>query len=205
MPISRMSEPIFQRLSAIVREPAMGRDHGIERGLGVEVVGGLDDVEPGQRREPGAGLAGVLAGAALIPVPTAVPPSGTASSSAWAARRPPDRLLDLAGVAAEFLAEPDRRRVLEVRPAGLDDRPKLVGLRDERRLGAVSRAGSRSSSIAIAADKLHRGRDRVVRGLAAIDVVVRVDAPAAAEPVRGARWATTSFMFVFVDVPEPVW
>ena len=52
-----------------------------------------------------------------MPVPTAVPPSGTDSSSAWAARARRSRLLDLAGVAAELLAEPDRRRVLEVRAA----------------------------------------------------------------------------------------
>ena len=37
-----------------------------------------------------------------------------------------------------------------------------------------------------------------------VDVVVRVDRRPPPSR-RVARWATTSFMFVFVEVPEPVW
>src|SRR5829696_1671143 len=44
-----------------------------------------------------------------------------------------DRLLDLAGVPAELLAEPDRRRVLEVGATCLHDRPELLSFGVERR------------------------------------------------------------------------
>ena len=53
--------------------------------------------------------------------------------------------------------------------------------------------------------QLERRRDRVVGALAAVDVVVRMDRPAGRRGGPPARWATTSFMFVFVEVPEPVW
>ena len=46
-----------------------------------------------------------------------------------------------------------------------------------RAAAGSSRAGRSVSSIAMAADELERGRDRVVRGLAAVDVVVGVDSP----------------------------
>ena len=143
----------------------------------------------------------------MIPVPTAVPPSGTREQLGLGGPRPTDRLLDLAGVAAELLAEPDRRRVLEVGPAGLDDRPELAAPWRRARSGGVSSAGSSASSIAIAADSW-----RAV-GITSFEdwqrltwsfgwtFVGRRPPPGA----RVARWATTSFMFVFVEVPEPVW
>ena len=87
----------------------------------------------------------------MIPVPTAVPPSGTASELGLGGTGSADRLLDLTGVAPELLAEPDRGRVLEVGPAGLDDRPELARLGVERGPRSASSAGRRSSSIAIAA------------------------------------------------------
>ena len=139
-----------------------------------------------------------------MPVPTAVPPSGTASSSAWAARARRIDLLDLPGIAPELLAEADRRRVLEVGPAGLHDRPELLLLGDERRLEALER-GQQRLLDRHRGRQLERGRDRVVRALAAVDVVVRVDPPARRRAAPAARWATTSFMLVFVEVPEPVW
>ena len=87
---------------------------------------------------------------------------------------PAERFLDLARVAAEFLAEPDRRGVLEVGPAGLDHRPELLLLRGQARVEALKGRqqllldGQRGG-------QLERGRDRVVGTLAAIDVVVGVD------------------------------
>ena len=120
-----------------------------------------------------------------MPVPTAVPPSGTASSSAWAARARRMRLLDLAGVAAELLAEADRRRVLEVGPAGLDDRPERLLPCATSAVCRRSRAGSSASSMAIAAESWS------AVGIVSFELWQRLtssfgmDRPAATEP--GAR------------------
>jgi hypothetical protein len=90
-----------------------------------------------------------------------------------------------------------------MRPAGLDDRPELLGLCGERPLESDQRRDELFLDRQRSA-QLQRRRDVVVRALTAVDIVIRMDAPAVAEtPV--AMWATTSFMFVFVDVPEPVW
>ena len=181
----------------------MGRDRHVERGLGVEVVRRLADVEAGQAGEPGTRPEREL-GMGVDPGPDRGPAERHRQQLGLGGARPADRFLDLAGVAAELLAEPDRRRVLEVGPAGLDDRPELVCLRGDERRWSRSSAGSSSSSIAIAAESWSAVGIDVVRGLAAVDVVVRVDlAPPPSRAV--ARCATTSFMFVFVDVPEPVW
>ena len=133
MPISRMSEAIFHRPSAIVRSAAVGRDHGVERRLGVEVVRRLADRQPGELREPDAGPRRELR-VRVDPGPDRGPAEGHRQQLVARRLGAPDRLLDLARVARELLAEPDRRRVLEVGPAGLDDAPELVGLGRERRL-----------------------------------------------------------------------
>ena len=95
----------------------------------------------------------------------------------------PDRLLDLAGVALELLAEPDRRGVLEMRPAGLHDRPERLGLPASVSWRRTS-AGMSASSMASAAAQLEGRRDVVVRALAPIDVVVRMDPPAITQARR---------------------
>jgi hypothetical protein len=54
---------------------------------------------------------------------------------------------------------------------------------------------------------VHRGREDVVRRLAAVDVVVRVDGGFAAHrppSISIARLAMTSLAFMLVCVPEPV-
>src|SRR5260370_113931 len=54
-------------------------------------------------------------------------------------RLTPDCILDLPGITLEFLAHPDGRCVLQVRPAGLDHRPELLALRLQRSLQQLQR------------------------------------------------------------------
>ncbi len=182
IPISRTSEAIFHRLRAIVRIAPWAAIGDVERRLGVEVVGGLADGQPGQRRQPGAGPEGVL-GMGVDPGPDGGPAERHGEQLGLGGAGAAERFLDLPGVAAELLAEPDRRRVLEVGPAGLDDRPELLLLGDERGVEPLE-GGQQVVLDGHRGRQLERGRDRVVRALAAVDVVVRVDLPAA-EP--GAR------------------
>ena len=154
----------------------MCRDRGVERRLGVEVVGRLAHGQPGQHRQPGTGPEGVLrmgvdARADRGPAERHEEQLGLGGS------RPPERFLDLAGVAAELLAEPDRRRVLQVGPARLDDRPELLLLGHERGVEALE-GGQQLVLDGDRGRQLERRRDRVVRALAAIDVVIRVDGAA---------------------------
>ena len=198
-----MSEAIFHRPRAIVRIAPWAAIAASSDRLGVEVVRRLADGQAGQLGQPGAGPRGVL-GMGVDPGPDGGPAERHRQQLVAGGLRAPDRLLDLAGVAAELLAEPDRRRVLEVRPAGLDDRPELLGLGGERASGARSSAGSSASSIAIAADSWS------AVGMASFELWQRLTSSfgwtVRPSPSRAAaRCATTSFMFVLVEVPEPVW
>ena len=62
-----------------------------------------------------------------MPVPTAVPPSGSSARPLDAASMRSTPSFDLARVAAELLAEADRRGVLQMGAADLDDVVKLLG------------------------------------------------------------------------------
>ena len=102
-----------------------------------------------------------------MPVPTAVPPS--ASSPRLSSRRSQaaDAVLDLAGVTAEFLAEPDGRGILQMRAADLYDvvrtpAPWLPGPRAVR-----SSAGIRLMKDGVRRREMNSGGDDVVARLAA--------------------------------------
>ena len=177
----------------------MGGDRGIERGLGVEMV----RRSRGPSSPVSADSRGTRPERVLRVGVDARPDGGPAERDleqlGLGGAGPPDRLLDLAGVAAELLAEPDRRRVLEVGPAGLDDRPELLFLGGQRGVQALE-GGQQRLLDRDRGRQLERRRDRVVRALAPIDVVVRVDLSDRRRAGALARWATTSFMFVFVEV-----
>ena len=81
------------------------------------------------------------------------------------------RALDLAGIAQEFLAEPDRSGVLEMRAPGFDNAPELV------RLGAQRPLQHRQRGDQIVGDQDRRGDvdgrgDDVVARLTQVDVVI---------------------------------
>src|SRR5690606_2799439 len=80
---------------------------------------------------------------------------------------------DLAGVAAELLAEGDGGRVHEVGAAGLDGGRPELRLRLERRREVVERGDEVVDERPRDGD-VHRGREDVVRRLRGVDVVVGV-------------------------------
>ena len=88
------------------------------------------------------------AGGVLMPVPTAVPPSGTSATRGSAERTRSMPRRTWRGVAAELLAEGDRRRVHEVGAAGLDDVRPRARPSPRARPARWSSAGMRSSMSA---------------------------------------------------------
>ncbi len=93
----------------------------------------------------------------------------------------------LAGVALELLAQSNRRRVLEMRATGLDDRPELFAFLLQHLAQALD---GRDQDLVQFRQRcqVHRRRDDVVGRLLAVDIVVRVNelrAELAAEQLAG--------------------
>ena len=84
MPISRMSEAIFHRPSAIVRRPPWAAITASSVAWAWKWLGASRTGSPVSSESRGHARA-ANSGCALIPVPTAVPPRGTVSSSSRAA------------------------------------------------------------------------------------------------------------------------
>ena len=124
---------------------------------------------------------------ALSPVPVAVPPRGTSPTRSSAARDALGRLADLRGVAAELLAERDRRGVHQVGAPGLHDRG--VGRRPARR--ARRRGGrGRAAGRGCASDRgghVDRRGEHVVGRLRGVHLVVRVHRLGRGARPRGGR------------------
>ena len=148
----------------------------------------------GLEREPGRIATGAArpssrkSSPALRPVPTAVAPM---FSSAQLPRRGRDIVaaaFDARGVAAELLTERDRHRILQVRPAGLEDVARTRRLA-RKAAGELARVAGRAAG-AEQQRQARRRREDVVRGLAHVDVIVRmharVDAARLAEDLGGA-------------------
>src|SRR5262245_21121487 len=98
-----------------------------------------------------------------------------------------DAELDLSGIAAEFLAESNRRGVLQMCPPNFDDLVKLLGFPIE---GFVQ-AGERGNELLL--DGLRRrnvnsSRNDVVAGLAEIHMIVRMDQFAPTSPAQQFGW-----------------
>ncbi len=85
-----------------------------------------------------------------------------------------DPVPDLGGVPAEFLAEPDRRGVLEMGATDLEHVIELGGLGSQRALEMLE-AGDQFVLDRLDGGEMDRGRDDVVAGLALVDMVVRVN------------------------------
>ncbi|MHC2439591.1 hypothetical protein ACVMB0_006966 [Bradyrhizobium sp. USDA 4451] len=100
-----------------------------------------------------------------------------------------DAALDLRGVAGEFLAERQRCRVLGMRASDLHDLGERL-LLPVQRLMQLGERGNQVGDDAACGRDMHRGRKRVVRGLAHVDMIVRMDrllgAELAAEHLVGA-------------------
>ena len=96
---------------------------------------------------------------------------------------------DLRRIAGKLLAKRERRRILGVGAADLDDRRKRFGL--ARKLGVqMLQRRNKPARYFLRRGNMHRGRENIVRGLAHIDVIVGMDrrfgAARAAENLVGA-------------------
>ncbi len=115
--------------------------------------------------------------------------------------------VELGDVAGELLAERERHGVHQVRSADLDDVRERLRLRVERVAQVPHRGDEARRWISFGGGDVHRGRERVVRRLGHVHVVVRVDRLLRAHlpPASSiARLAITSLAFMLVWVPLPV-
>ena len=109
----------------------------------------------------------------LMPVPTAVPPSGTSARRGRLASTRSMPTAHLRGVPAELLPERHGRRVHQVRAARLHH----VGMLARRGLesgGEVVEGRQQVARDSSGGCQVDRGGERVVAGLRGVDVVVRV-------------------------------
>ena len=88
-------------------------------------------------------------------------------------REPRERGFHLRGVAGKFLAQGDRRRIHRMGAADLDDPGEFLGLLVERRVQVRERRHEMPLDLHRRGD-VHGGRDRIVRRLAHVDVIVRM-------------------------------
>jgi hypothetical protein len=142
----------------------------------------------------------------LRPVPTAVPPMASGYSEGRA-RDERFGVVELGDVAGELLAEGQRRRVLQMGAADLDD----VGEASALAASVACAAGQRRQQHCVDAERrgdVHGGREDIVRRLPEIDVVVgctqALRCPRSPPSSSEARLASTSLMFMLLWVPEPV-
>ena len=165
----------------------------------------------------------------LMPVPTAVPPIGQLQQRLHRRGGPAHRTLQLPGQPADLLPERKRRGVGQMRSPDLENVFPLGGLRGQH-FAASLQGGNQSLADRHGGGDVDGGRKHVVRALAQVDVVVRMDrgkwdgpicakhrAPTEAGRAVPANWtcplcpansiarlAITSLAFMLLDVPEPV-
>ena len=140
-------------------------------------------------------------------MPTAVPPSASSHSHGIGGADVREALIELRHPAADLLAERERRRVLQVRAADLDDVGERVALAASVSRSTRRRAGSSSCSICSTAAMCIAVGNVSFDDCAAVDVVVRMDrllAPISPPASSIARFEMTSLAFMFDCVPLPV-
>ena len=157
-------------------EGARDLHQGVAVGLGLEVVERGGDLESGLAGEEGANALRELG----VRVQARARGSAAEGDLAEALERAGDAIAaegDLRGVAAELLAQRDGDGVHEVGAPGLDHVLELLGLGGQRGLQAVE-GGQQALVIAVERRQVHGRGEHVVRRLAQVDVVVRMDAVA---------------------------
>jgi hypothetical protein len=107
------------------------------------------------------------------------------------------RMIELRHVAGKFLAERQRGRVLQMRAPDLDNVGERRGSARQRRVEARERRNE-VARYRFRGGNMHRGRKYIVRGLAAIDFVVRMHEPA--RPARTPQQFRCAIGEDFVDV-----
>ena len=122
----------------------------------------------------------------LMPVPTAVPPSGSSPTRGKRGLDALDAVLDRLRVAAELLAERDGRGVHEVGAPGLHDRRNRRCFRRSS-FAEVLERGDQILRQLPRRREVDRRREHVVRRLRRVHVVVRVHAAGRATPTPAGR------------------
>jgi hypothetical protein len=159
------------------------RDHRVVGGQRRELVrraderaaGLLGDLRRGQVTEPRVGVE---------PGPDGGPAEGQLVQGGERGADAGQRPVELGRPAADDLAEGDRGGVLEMGPPQHHHVGVGAGLRPERGVERLDRRDDRALDLLDRGD-VHDRRERVVRGLRAVDIVVRVDRRLAAP--TGAR------------------
>ncbi len=169
-------------------ERARQLDHRVVACQRLELVRRGDEGEAGQRRQLGGDILRE-AGARIQPGADGGP-SLRQLIEAWQHRPDPrDAGLDLRGIARHLLAQADRSGVLQMGAPDLDDVVPLFGFVLQT-VVEVSQGGQQPRGDLARRRDVHRGRKRVVRRRAGIDMVVGVDrhlaAPRACQQLVGA-------------------
>ena len=107
-------------------------------------------------------------------MPTAVPPSASSRKASIALLRALFRISDLLRVTAEFLPEPNWRRIHQMGAADLDDVPEFFRFRLQRGVQFFERGDETVLQLFRRAD-VNGGRDHVVARLPHVDVIVRMN------------------------------
>ncbi len=140
-------------------------------------------------------------GGALSPVPTAVPPEGELAQARQHVEQAGSPELDLPGPSRRLLPERDRRRVHQVGAPGLHCLRVLAGQPAQLGVQVVERGHE-------PADDEPAGGQRMADGKTSFDDCDAFTSSfgCTGRPSRSdARCASTSFTFMLVEVPDPVW
>ncbi len=183
-----MSFAILKQLIATVVIAPWRHHHGVVRGQRLEFVRSRRERQSGQRGDLGGDALGksYRRGKPCSHRGPALRQFHQRRQRQLDAR---DAVLDLLGVAGEFLPQRHRRRVLRMRAPDLDDVSPSLGFGIERLMQMLERWDQPVHHLFRASD-VHRRRKRIVRRLAHVDVVVRMNrlfgADRAAEHFNGA-------------------
>ncbi len=153
-------------------QSAREHDHCVMGRESFEFIRGGHERQAGQLRD--------LARNAAVPAHTGVQPGANGGAALCqlinirqARFHPRDALFDLLGIAAELLTQRQRRCVLRMGAADLDDILEFFGFRDERGMQLFQPRQQRVTGHHPDGD-MHRGREGIVGGLAHVAVVIRV-------------------------------
>ena len=201
---------MFERLTATVLSAPEASTAASRLAIASNVFGAGRNVQPGLAAQSAAAIRWGNSACVLIPVPTAVPPIGSsAQRAARSVRAVGLRAATCDGVAREFLAQPDRHGVLKMGPADLDDAVERPGPLARAIVQVLEAPGSSRLRILQVPRRESRWGSR--RWTTAPCSRRRWDGPAISPPRTPslncslAMPAITSLVFMFVEVPLPVW